>query len=264
MLVQPQSETEAIMEAALWQRGIVVERGMSLENLSQHNNEVQLVFKDANGESSKINVNGIVIGADGHKSKVRESVGVPFKGWEHHEVFKMYDVELETSISPIDGHYRFYKEGGMLMLHIRDGVWRIGGNVKDAFEHLPKGTRSGKISWETTFTIQEKVAEKFSVDNVYILGDAGHVHSPAGAKGMNLCIEDSYIFSQLLKEGREADYHKTRYSKIKRTVGIVGQLTDKIGGHNFFGRTVRNNLDTLSVFFPLIMPPLRRFLMGLN
>src|SRR5690242_6641973 len=73
MLVQPQSETEGIIEEALSERGIFVERGMALENLTQQNGNVQLFFKDGNGVSSKVNVNGIVIGADGHKSKVRES-----------------------------------------------------------------------------------------------------------------------------------------------------------------------------------------------
>lgn len=264
MLVQPQSETEGIIEEALAQRGIFVERGLGLENLIQKDREVQLFFKNNKGVSSQVNTEGIVIGADGHKSKVRESTGIGFKGWEHHEEFKLYDVELETPVSQAEGHYRFYKEGGMLMLHIRDGVWRVGGTIPDAFNYLPKGTRIGKISWETTFTVREKVAEKFSTGNVYLLGDAAHIHSPAGAKGMNLCIEDSYIFSRLLKENRETDYHRVRHPKIRRTVNVIGQLTDKIGGRNFIGNTLRNNMDKLSIFFPLIMPRLRKFLLGLN
>lgn len=264
MLVQPQSETEGIIEEALSQRGIFVERGMSLENLVQDKNGVQLSFKNGKGDSSQINVEGILIGADGSRSKVRESTSIAFKGWEHHEEFKMYDVELETPLSHTEGHYRFYRDGGMLMLHIRDGIWRIGGTVPDAFNYLPKGTRVGKISWETTFTVREKVAERFNTGNIYLLGDAAHIHSPAGAKGMNLCIEDSYIFSQLLNQNREAEYHRLRHPKIKKAVGILGQLTDKIGGRNFIGDNIRNNLDKLSVFFPLIMPRLRKFLLGLN
>src|SRR5262249_44610670 len=96
MLVQPQSDTERIIEEALAERGIFVERGIELENLIQHDGTVQLSFKDANGKTSQADIKGIVIGADGHKSKVRQTVDIPFKGWEHHEVFKMYDVELET------------------------------------------------------------------------------------------------------------------------------------------------------------------------
>ena len=264
MLVQPQSETEGIIEEALAQRGISVQRGMNLENITEHNNIVRLTFKNETGLTSQKDVEGIVVGADGSKSKVRQCMDIPFKGWEHKEEFRLYDVELETPVSHTEGHYRFYKEGGTMMLHIRDGVWRIGGNVKDVFSYLPKGTKVGKISWETIFTVHEKVAEKFRAGNVYLLGDAGHIHSPAGAKGMNLCIEDSYIFSRLLKENRVTEYDRVRHSKIKKQVGIIGQLTDKIGGHNFVGNTIRSNMDKLSFFFPLVMPSLRKFLMGLN
>lgn len=157
-----------------------------------------------------------------------------------------------------------FKEGGMIMLHIRDGVWRTGGNIKDVLNYLPKGTKTGKISWETKFTVSEKAAVNFNIDNVYLLGDAAHIHSPAGAKGMNLCIEDSYIFAGLVKENREHEYHNTRYRDIKRTIGILGQLTDKIGGRNFIGNTIRNNIGKFSFLFPVIMPKLRKFMLGIK
>ena len=150
------------------------------------------------------------------------------------------------------------------MLHIRDGVWRVGGNIKDVFDHLPTGTTTGKISWETTFTIREKVASQFSIGNVYLLGDAAHIHSPAGAKGMNMCIEDSYIFAQLLKQNREAEYNSLRRPEIKRSVSILSQITDKVGGHNIVGNTIRQNMDKLSVFFPLVMPRMSKFLLGIK
>lgn len=264
MLVQPQFETEAILEEALAERGIFVERNVCIENITALEKETRITQKNKVGEISQFDFEGIVIGADGNKSKVRESLGIDFKGWEHQEEFIMYDVELETPVSHKEGHYHFFKEGGMLMLHIHEGIWRVGGNMKDIFSYLPKGTKTGKISWETKFTIREKVAERFNIHNVYLLGDAAHIHSPAGARGMNLCIEDSHIFSQLIKQNREHDFHRIRYPKIKKTVGLLGQLTDKVGGHNFLGRTIRGNMDKLSVFFPIIMPKLKKFLLGLN
>lgn len=264
MLVQPQFETEAILEETLAERKIFVERNKALENISTANDITKINFSDLDGKLNQFDFPGIVIGADGNKSKVRECLGIDFKGWEHHEEFTMYDVELKTPISASDGHYHFFKEGGMLMLHIRDDVWRVGGNMKDVFNYLPKGTQTGKISWETKFTIREMIASRFNMDNVYLLGDAAHIHSPAGARGMNLCIEDGYIFTGLLKENREREFYKMRYPTIKRTVGILGQLTDKVGGRNFIGNTIRSNFDKLSFLFPLIMPRVKKFLLGLD
>lgn len=260
MLVQPQFETEAILEDALAHRGIYVERGIALENISAGNKTAEITFRDGN----RTTFDGIVIGADGNKSRVRESMGIAFNGWEHHEEFKLYDMELETPVNPNEGHYLFYKEGGMLMLHIRDGVWRVGGNIPDVFNYLPKGTKTGKISWETTFTVREMVAAQFNTGNVFLLGDSAHIHSPAGAKGMNMCIEDSYIFANLVKQNREAEFNAVRRPEIKRSVSIISQLTDKVGGHNIIGNTIRRHMDKLSVFFPLVMPPVRKFLLGIR
>jgi 2-polyprenyl-6-methoxyphenol hydroxylase-like FAD-dependent oxidoreductase len=37
-----------------------------------------------------------------------------------------------------------------------------------------------------------------NVENVYFAGDAAHVHAPLGNRGMNMGIEDVYVFSKLL------------------------------------------------------------------
>lgn len=264
MLIQAQSETEQIIEDTLADREIFVNRGLGLEDLTFKNDIAELSFANGENKQTKINTNGIVIGADGSKSKVRSLLGIEFKGWEHKEEFKFYDIELETSVSHKEGHYMFFKEGGMIMLHIKNGVWRVGGNIKDILNYLPKGTKTGNISWETSFVISEKAAASFQRGNVFLLGDAAHIHSPAGAKGMNLCIEDSYIFSELLEGNREQDYHRIRYPKIKKAIGLLGQLTDKVGGHNFIGNTIRKNMNKFSVFFPIMMPGLRKFMLGID
>ena len=189
--------------------------------------------------------------ADGNKSKVRQEIGVEMNGWEHPTEYTLYDIELETPISHKEGHYRFYRDGAMLMLHIRDGVWRVAGNLKDILNYLPKGTKTGKISWETNFTISEKVAQRYSVGNVHIIGDAAHIHSPLGGKGMNMCIEDSYIFSELFHQNREGEFSGVRRKKVQHTVGVLGQLTEVVGGQHFIGRTMRGSMKPFSFLFLL-------------
>jgi len=264
MLIQPQCDTERILEEALFERGISVSRGIELITLNQNDSYTEIDLKDKGGNVFQEEFKGIIIGADGGRSKVRESLNIDFKGWEHDEEFTIYDLELETTLNPNEGHYFIFKEGAMLMLHIRNGVWRVAGNMDYLLNYLPKGTKMGDITWETKFKVKEKVADKFHVGNVFILGDAAHLHSPVGGKGMNLCIEDSYIFSKLIKENREAEFYKIRHKEISKNVGLLGQITDKIGGQNFIGTHLRNNMDKLSFMFPLIMPRMRKFLLGIN
>ena len=264
MLIQPQCDTEAILEEAINERGINVSRGIELVSLNQNDFYTEIDLLDKEGNIFQEEFQGIIVGADGGKSKVRESLGIDFNGWEHNEVFTIYDIELETPLNTNEGHYWIFKEGAMLMLHIKNGIWRVAGNMPYLLNYLPKETKMGAISWETKFTVKEKVASKFNINNVFLLGDAAHIHSPVGGKGMNLCIEDSYIFSNLIKENREDEFYKIRHAKISRNVGLLGQITDKIGGQNILGRNLRNNMDKLSFMFPIIMSRMKKFLLGIN
>lgn len=264
MIVQPQFETEQILEDYLNEKGIEIERKVELLNISDSGNFLKLDLKNLNDNTNyDLETDGIIIGADGSKSKVRDEIGYKMKGWEHPDQYTLYDIELETPVDHKEGHYRFHKEGVMIMLHISDGVWRVGGNITDMLNYLPKGTKIGKTSWKADFTISEKIAEKFSLGNVHIIGDAAHVHSPLGAKGMNMCIEDSYIFSKLFEQNREVEFSNIRRKQISSTVGILGQLTELAGGQTFVGQKVRESMKPFSFLFPVLMPYMRNFLLGL-
>jgi 2-polyprenyl-6-methoxyphenol hydroxylase-like FAD-dependent oxidoreductase len=264
MLIQPQFETEQILEDYLNEQDIFIERNFELQDISQQQSQLHLDFKNLNDDTLLQIETDMVLGADGSKSNVRETTGIPFIGWEHKEEYTLYDIELETPISDKEGHYRFYREGAMLMLPIRDGVWRIGGNLKDVFNYLPKGTKTGKISWETNFKISEKAADNYSVGNIHLLGDAAHIHSPLGAKGMNMCIEDSYVFANLLHQNREKEFSDIRRKKVKNAISTLGQLTEVAAGQHFIGNTFRSSMKPLSFLFPVFMPFMRKFLLGLK
>ncbi|WP_304506147.1 FAD-dependent monooxygenase [Diaminobutyricimonas sp. LJ205] len=45
--------------------------------------------------------------------------------------------------------------------------------------------------WSTTFTVHSRYARRFRDGRVFLAGDAAHIHSPAGAQGMNTGIQDA-------------------------------------------------------------------------
>lgn len=265
MIIQPQFETENILEEYLNEKGIFVERNYDLNSLQTENEITTLDFVNLeNKQHLDIKTKNIVVGADGNKSKVREQAGIKLKGWEHDAVYTLYDVELDTPLSSKEIHYVFHKEGAILMLHIKEGIWRVGGNLPNVLNKLPTGTKTGKISWETNFTIREMISEKLNRNNVFVLGDAAHTHSPLGGKGMNMCIEDAYIFTDYLSQNRQNEYSDFRLKKLRKTVGILGQLTEVVGGQHFIGNTIRSQMKNFSFTFPIFMPYMRKFLLGLK
>jgi len=47
------------------------------------------------------------------------------------------------------------------------------------------------VNWFSRYRVHHRVAEKFRVGRTFLLGDAGHIHSPAGGQGMNTGMGDA-------------------------------------------------------------------------
>jgi 2-polyprenyl-6-methoxyphenol hydroxylase-like FAD-dependent oxidoreductase len=48
-----------------------------------------------------------------------------------------------------------------------------------------------EVNWFSTYRVHHRVAEKFRVGRAFLVGDAAHIHSPAGGQGMNTEIGDA-------------------------------------------------------------------------
>ncbi len=51
--------------------------------------------------------------------------------------------------------------------------------------------RVTETCWISTYNVHHRVARAFHRDRVFLLGDAGHLHSPAGGQGMNTGLMDA-------------------------------------------------------------------------
>jgi 2-polyprenyl-6-methoxyphenol hydroxylase-like FAD-dependent oxidoreductase len=49
--------------------------------------------------------------------------------------------------------------------------------------------------WRSAFRISYRQVDSYQVGRVFHAGDAAHVHSPVGARGMNLGIEDGTVLA---------------------------------------------------------------------
>jgi 2-polyprenyl-6-methoxyphenol hydroxylase-like FAD-dependent oxidoreductase len=47
-----------------------------------------------------------------------------------------------------------------------------------------------KVNWFSTYHVHHRVAEHFRKGRAFLVGDAAHIHSPAGGQGMNTGIGD--------------------------------------------------------------------------
>ena len=65
---------------------------------------------------------------------------------------------------------------------------------------------------------------------LFLKGDSARVHSPAGGIGMNLGIEDAFVFTELLVQNRLNEYDFARGKAVRDIISKIRRLTFVISG----------------------------------
>ncbi|MGH1363277.1 MAG: FAD-dependent oxidoreductase [Calditrichia bacterium] len=262
MLIQPQKESEEILLNELNKRNIKLEYDTDFTSVKVDKNQHKALIQKSS-QHHEIPYD-YLIGADGGQSKVRELSGLKYEGLRYDEEWELYDIELEMELDQDEGHIRLFPEGGVLMIRLKGNVWRVAGRMNSILNYLPKNTKLGTITWESKFRIHHKIATKLISENTGIIGDAAHLHSPVGARGMNLGIEDAYILSNLIKDGNFSMFDEVRRPYLVNTVNRINNLTMGLAGTSKMSKIMRSNIGVLKFFAPLIMPKARKFILGIN
>lgn len=262
LLALPQSRTEALLAEALEAQGVPIERGVKLDALLQGDDSVtvQLVHADGSIECAQA---PLVYGADGAHSTVRQALGLAFPGDELPETWQLWDLHLAVPLDPDRVHLFLLPDGFLFAMRVRDDIWRLIGNSAEPLAALPAGTVCGDVLWKSHFHIAHRVAERAGVGRVLLGGDAAHIHSPLGARGMNLGIEDAYVFADCAADAlhgrlsRLASYAQLRHRVHRQVVRRVGALTRLMHGRPATLRELRDVLVPRLMHFG---PARRQFL----
>ena len=201
----PQPDTEAVLAERAVELGVVVERGVTLTALTQDADGVEVTLRSRNGEeTARV---GWVVGADGGHSATRALAGTKLEGGFHGQHFAMADVDVETSWAP-DAIRMFQHPDGMgILFPLAGDRARIMFFVDDPGAGAPNptleqiqaladarmggGVRVRNPRWLTYFEVHHAQVPHYRLGRVLLAGDAAHIHSPAGAQGMNTGIQDA-------------------------------------------------------------------------
>jgi 2-polyprenyl-6-methoxyphenol hydroxylase-like FAD-dependent oxidoreductase len=221
LLLIRQAEVEAVLAAALAERGVNVERGTELVRLARlRHGGARAVLRNGDSESDENLLCRYLVGCDGAASLVRRSVG-GWLGGDFAEDAVIADLELgaakppaaPVTLEPDVVHVVVGRRGLVLLFDIGErATWRMlatrrSGAVREPFGRpgppVPRAelqqmlNESGlpahieKVAWSAQVRLQHRIASRFSRGPLFIAGDAAHVHSPAGAKGMNAAMHDA-------------------------------------------------------------------------
>jgi 2-polyprenyl-6-methoxyphenol hydroxylase-like FAD-dependent oxidoreductase len=90
-----------------------------------------------------------------------------------------------------------------------------------------------RVHWSSRFRLHHRVADAYRRGPFLLVGDAAHVHSPAGGQGMNTGLVDACVLGRLLADvlhGRRGDEALDFYGDLRRPAAqqvlrLSGRLT---------------------------------------
>ena len=191
----PQWRTEQALRGRLAELGGVIERGVALESLEQSDGQVTATL--SNGETVTARY---LIGCDGGRSVTRGEIGLSLVGETlDDKTMIVADFELEGLDRSV-WHVWPAKKGGPIAFAPLPfpNTWQLQGHERIAKNGLEEGIakllkkRPSKIIWQSRFKHQRRMVEKYRVGNVFLAGDAAHLHPPSGAQGLNTGVQDAF------------------------------------------------------------------------
>ncbi|MGX0891438.1 2-polyprenyl-6-methoxyphenol hydroxylase-like FAD-dependent oxidoreductase [Pseudomonas sp. ADAK2 TE3594] len=204
--IYPQDEHERLLIERLEAFGITVERDTELQRFEETGDGItaRLLLPDGQQETCQA---CYLAGCDGARSIVRKTLDTGFPGGTYQQIFYVADVQARGPTFNGELHVDLDEADFLAVFPLSDeGRARLIGTVRDeradraetlqfedvshrAIENLK--LQIDQVNWFSTYRVHHRVADHFRTGRAFLLGDAAHVHSPAGGQGMNTGIGDA-------------------------------------------------------------------------
>ena len=272
----PQDQHERLLVDRLEKLGIQVERRTELLSYEDAGDRVMARIRRADGTEEDCEA-AYIAGCDGARSIVRQAMKIGFPGGTYQQMF--YVADIEASGPPMDGELHvdldqadflaiFPLAGGRaarLIGTVREDALQPGKELKfedvngRAISHLKVNIE--KVNWFSTYHVHHRVSEHFRKGRAFLLGDAAHIHSPAGGQGMNTGIGDAINLAwklQMVLAGRAPDrlldsYEAERIEFARRLVKTTDKIFTFVTAEGKLANIIRTRL------VPIIAPSLTHF-----
>jgi 2-polyprenyl-6-methoxyphenol hydroxylase-like FAD-dependent oxidoreductase len=200
----PQDDHERMLTRFLQDLDVHVEWNTQLVGFNHDDSSVRATLRKNDAEESA--EFAYLCGCDGAHSTVRQNLKLGFPGGTYEESFYVADVQAAGIVFNQNVNICVSPGSFMLAFPVRSsGMFRLIGVIPNELsgrEHITfddirpyvkqqMDVDVQNVNWFSTYRVHHRVADHFRQGCVFIAGDAGHVHSPAGGQGMNTGIGDA-------------------------------------------------------------------------
>ncbi len=210
-----QSHTEEILIEKLKKYGKQIHWNNELIEIKINGKSNQVKILDGNQNIHELEFD-YVCSCEGAHSVIRKQAGINFSGASYNQGFLLADVLVDTPLQA-KSVYGFLSETSIFATIPlkQENYWRIitttgndysGDLSKATIEDLIRVTKDSKpknfniqqSTWVSYFRVHHRIVDRYREGNVFLLGDAAHIHSPIGGQGMNAGMHDAFNFASKL------------------------------------------------------------------
>lgn len=237
-LMIPQNETERVLEEQLASRGVHVERNTELKSFVDDGNGVSATLLGQDGTVEEVRA-AYLAGCDGAHSVVRKGIGAQFTGTSEPSGWVLADMMLDGDVAPDEILINWTRHGVLAIFPIVGNRYRVIADVpadegdvstpleldrvqKVLDERGPGGLRAHDPFWLSRFRINERKVHDYAKGRCFLVGDAAHIHSPAGGQGMNTGMQDAFNLAwklALAVNGQAGPKLLATYSQERSAIG---------------------------------------------
>ncbi|KAA8642001.1 hypothetical protein EYZ11_003944 [Aspergillus tanneri] len=210
-----QDTHEHVLEKRLNSMGVYVDRNRELVDFTEHDTHITARLQDtrvAGEDGIRTCQAKFIVGCDGAHSAVRHCCGIEFEGDTYSQLFFVADIEGSGPTINGQAHVSFNSADFFLLFAFDDvSRARVTGAIDESsiakdiseitFEDIAPALAKTmrlqveKVNWFTTYRVHHRLAQSFRKGRAFLVGDAGHIHSPVGGQGMNTGIGDAINIS---------------------------------------------------------------------
>ncbi|MEV4937105.1 FAD-dependent monooxygenase [Streptomyces zaomyceticus] len=246
ILLLPQYATTALLHDAVERLGVRVDFGARAVEITQDEQRCTVRLEDGRLLSSRY-----VVGADGGSSTVRRAAGIAFEGsTDETDRMILVDARLDglsrdhwhiwprprgrsVAACPLPGPGNRFQ----VMIRIRPG------DPVDLTEtaltallrrRVGPSLTPRDITWSSVFRPNIRLAERYRNRRLLLCGDAAHVHTPAGAQGLNTGVQDAHNLGwklqQVLAGADDALLDSYEHERRPVAAQVLGRSTELYEG----------------------------------
>jgi 2,4-dichlorophenol 6-monooxygenase len=243
----PQTILEPVLVTEATRLGVQIRFGWEFLSFEQDETGVTAIVLDRLSKAQITVRAQYMVGADGARSRVVEQLGIPLQG--QHGLANVFNVvcDMDLSSHVANRHASLYNviqpnssywasvvvfrmvrawDQWLVALIVKEAAGKPEPTMEDFRARIRESIGDDSIDFTirhtSMWTVNDVVAEYYSVGRIFCMGDAVHRHPPTNGLGSNTCVQDAFNLAwklALVIQGKASPRLLDSFSAERQPVG---------------------------------------------